>query len=341
MMATLGSQKKLFIVFAIAAAVMALILGAWFLLRPAPPPAIIGKLTLALPTQINSASAIVAHAQGWFKKSGIEVLDQPFLLGKDALNSLLEGKADLAVVADTPFMFALLNGKDVAILAKISETRRSLVVVAQSDRGIDRVADLKNKTVGLTKGTNLTYFLDALLSVNAVPAGSVTQADMSVKEAIQAFKEKKVDAIVLFQPLVAQLEADMGKKLNVFYGEEVYAFRFLLVGKPAYIDSHPQEIQRVLRALGEANKSIRNNPVVARQQVGKVVLVSDAIMSQLFDPQDFVLELDQAMLLALDDQTRWAMKRGLVPAGPVPNYLNAIKYKNLKAVWPAAVKFAH
>lgn len=151
MMATLRSQKKLFIVFAIAVAVMALIFGAWFLLRPAPPPAIIGKLTLALPTQINSAPAIVAHAQGWFKKSGIEVLDQPFLLGKDALNSLLEGKADLAVVA-------------------------------QSDRGIDRVADLKNKTVGLTKGTNLTYFLDALLSVNAVPAGSVTQADMSVKE---------------------------------------------------------------------------------------------------------------------------------------------------------------
>lgn len=340
-MTTLRSQKKLFIVFAIAAAVMAVILGAWFLIRPAPPPAIIGKLTLALPTQINSAPAIVAHAQGWFKKSGIEVLDQPFLLGKDALNSMLEGKADLAVVADTPFMFALLNGKDVAILARISETRRSLVVVAQSDRGINRVADLKNKTVGLTKGTNFTYFLESLLSVNAVPAGSVTQADMSVKEGIQAFKEKRVDAIVLFQPLAAQLEADMGKKLNMFYGEEVYAFRFLLVGKPAYIDSHPQEIQRVLRALGEANKSIRNNPVVARQQVGKVVLVSDAIMSQLFDPQDFVLELDQAMLLALDDQTRWAMKRGLVPTGPVPNYLNAIKYKNLEAVWPAAVKFAH
>lgn len=183
-MATLRSQKKLFIVFAIAAAV---IFGAWFLMRPAPPPPIIGKLTLALPTQINSAPAIVAHAQGWFKKSGIEVLDQPFLLGKDALNSMLEGKADLAVVADTPFMFALLNGKEVAVLARISETRRSLAMVAQSDRGIERIADLKNKTVGLTKGTNLTYFFDALLSVNGVPGESVTQVDMNVKEGINAF----------------------------------------------------------------------------------------------------------------------------------------------------------
>lgn len=339
-MPILRSQKKMFLLLAMVA--MAIVVsGGWFLMRPAPPPAMVGKLTLALPTQINSAPAIIAHAQGWFRKTGIEVIDQPFLLGKDALNSVLEGKADLAVVADTPFMFALLNGKDVAVLARISESRRSLAVVAQSDRGIERVADLKNKTVGLTKGTNLTYFLEALLSVNGIPIESITQADMGIKDEIKAFKEKRVDAIVLFQPFLAQLEADMGQKLKVFYGEDVYAFRFLLVGKPAYIDSHPQEIGRVLRALDEANQSIRANPVLARQQVGKVVNVSDAIMSQLFDPQDFLLELDQAMLLALDDQTRWAMKRGLVPAGPVPNYLHAIKYKNLEAVLPAAVKFAH
>jgi NitT/TauT family transport system substrate-binding protein len=82
-------------------------------------------------------------------------------------------------------------------------------------------------------------------------------------------------------------------------------------------------------------------PALAREQVGKVVKAGEEIMARVFDPQDFVLELDQAMLLALDDQTRWAMKHGLVPKGAVPNYLKAIKYKNLEAVDAGAVKFAH
>ena len=42
-------------------------------------------------------------------------------------------------------------------------------------------------------------------------------------------------------------------------------------------------------------------------------------MRQLFDPQDYVISLDQALLLALEDQTRWAMKKGLTPNGPMPN----------------------
>lgn len=314
----------------------------WLKLRPAPPPAMVGKLTLALPSQINSASPIVAHAQDLYRKNGIEVIDQPFLLGKDALKSMLDGQADLAVVADVPFMFALLAGKDIAVLASISETRRSLAVVAQPDRGIERVADLKGKTIGLTKGTNFTYFLDALLNVNGMTADSVTQQDMSVKDGIAAFKAKQVDAIVVFQPFLAQLEAELGKsRLKVFLGEDVYAFRFLLVGKPAYIESHPQHVQRVLRSLDQANRAIHANPALARQQVSKVVQVDDAVMSQIFDPQDFVVELDQGMLLALDDQTRWAMKRALVPSGPIPNYLKFINYHHLEAVAPTSVKLVH
>jgi NitT/TauT family transport system substrate-binding protein len=298
----------------------------------------VGKVTLAVPTQINSAPVIVAFAQDLFRKAGVEVINQPFDLGKDALKSVLDGNADLAVVADTPFMFALHGGNDLAVLASISQARRSLAIVARKDRGIERIGDLTGKTIGLPKGTNAIYFLEARLQVDRVPYREENFVDLSLAKAASELKEGRLDAIATIQPFLATLLAEMGDKLAVFYGEDVYAFRFLLVGKPAYIDSHPQEVRRVLGALAAAEQSIIGNPALARRAVGDVVKVGDDIMAGAFDPEDYVLGLDQALLLSLDDQTRWAMKSGLVKPGPMPNYLNVIKRQPLEAVNPSAVK---
>jgi NitT/TauT family transport system substrate-binding protein len=298
-------------------------------------------LTIAVPAQINSAPMLVASAQGLFQQAGVSVTSQAFELGKDALKSLLDGRADLAVVADTPLMFALLDGADIAMLAGISQARATLAIVTRNDRGIANMQDLRGKSIGVTLGTNFPYFLDAMLQVHGVPSEQVTLADLRTDEISSAFKTGRVDAAVVYHPYLARLKGEMGERIKVFYGEDVYAFRFILVGKPAYIDSHPQEIQRVLSALLAANRAIRADPVAARRAVGAALKIDDATMAEVFDPEDYTVSLDQAMLLALDDQTRWAMQKGLVRTRPMPNYLHAMKYQNLEAVLPSAVTIVH
>jgi hypothetical protein len=105
---------------------------------------------LALPTQMNSAPVIVAQAQGLRQAAGVNVVTQPFVLGKEALKSAIDGNAFLAVAADTPSMFALLGGKDVAKVAGISQARRSLAIVARDDSAIGKVVDLSVKSLALT-----------------------------------------------------------------------------------------------------------------------------------------------------------------------------------------------
>ena len=309
---------------------------------PVPPALAPTPVTIAVPMQINSAPLLVASAQGLFLKAGVDVVSQPFDFGKDALKSVLDGQANLAVVADTPLIFALLDGAEIAILANISQTRRSLAIVSRNDRGIHQIEDLQGKSVGVTMGTNLPYFLDAMLQVHGVPSDKVKLVDLkSTALSSAALKEGRIDAAAVFQPFLAQLQAEMGDRIKVFYGEDVYAFRFMLVGKPAYIDSHPQEVRRVLRGLIAANQAIRSNPVEARLAVGAAIKVNEATLAQLFEPEDYLVSLDQAMLLALEDQTRWAMRKGLVPLGPTPNYLNAMKFQYLEAVLPSAVTIVH
>ena len=295
------------------------------------------KVSIAVPMQSNSALMLVASGQGLFLKAGVDVVSQPFVLGKDALNALLDGKADLAVVADTPVMFAIRGGADIAMLAGLSQNRRTLAIVAHRDRGITQTQDLKGKSVGVTKGTNLTYFLDAMLQVHGISSDEVTETDLRTDAGISAFKEGRIDALVTFQPFLAKLEAEMGDRIKVIYGEDVYAFRFILVGKPSYIDSHPQEVRGVLRALVAANLAIRANPAAARRVVGDALKIDDTTMAQIFRPESYAVSLDQAMLLALDDQTRWAMNKGLVESKPMPNYLNFMKYQHLEVVLPSAV----
>ena len=312
--------------------------GYWMSSAQKNAPTVIGKVTIAIPTQVSSALMIVASAQDLFKKAGVEVVNQPFLLGKEALNSLLDGKADLAVVADTPYILSLSNGSDIAIFAGISQARRALAIVARIDRGITTIQDLDGKSIGVTPGTNMAYFTDAFLQVNRIASEKVKLVDMKTDEINNALKDGSIDAGVVFQPFLAKLELSMGDQIKVFHSEEVYAFRFLLVGKPSFIDQHPDEIRRVLTALIEANEVIQMNPEAARKTVGEVVKLDDATMAKFFDPEDYVVTLDQAMLLALDDQTRWAMKRGIIKQGPVPNYVQVMKYQSLEAVRPSAVK---
>jgi ABC-type nitrate/sulfonate/bicarbonate transport system substrate-binding protein len=330
------------------AAALAIGAAGWWASHRGPQPlALVGPVTIAVPTQINSAPLIVAGAQNLFQQAGVAVVNQPFLLGKDALNSLLDGHADLAVVADTPFIHARLGGQDVALLASISQARRALAIVARQDRAIHRVEDLAGKSIALTLGTNFPYFLDAMLQAHGLADGQVRLVDRQVDAVIAAFKSGEVDAAVVFQPYLAQMQAQMqaqpqsAEPFTVFFGEDLYAFRFLLVGRPTYIDSHPQEVQRVLRALLAAAQSMQAQPALARRAIGGLVQVDDAVMAKLFDPEDYRIDIDPALLLALDDQTRWAMRRGLAKPGPVPNYLEAIRFAPLEAVWPSAVKVTH
>lgn len=304
---------------------------------PATSTAAMTRVTVAVPMQVNSALMLVASEQGLFPDAGVEVVSQPFELGKDALQSLLDGKSDLAVVADTPVVFALLKGADIAMLAGISQARRALAIVAHKDRGINAIADLRDKSIGVALGTNLPYFLDAMLQAHGVPSDTVKLTDLRMDALTRVFEEGRVDAAVVFQPYLARLKARMGERIQVFYGEEIYAFRFILVGKPAYIDSHAPEVNKVLRALVAANQAIQANPLQARRALGHALKIDDATMAQMFNPQDYLVSLDQAMLLALDDQSRWAMQKGLVATRPMPNYLDFMKYQNLESVLPTAV----
>jgi NitT/TauT family transport system substrate-binding protein len=117
------------------------------------------KITLAVAAQPISAPVYVAYEKGFFKEEGLQVSLPSFGSGKDALALVLQGKAAFCTVAETPLVFAAINGKSFHIVATMAESTKYMKIVARKDRGIRSARDLSGKRIGVTMGTNAEYYL--------------------------------------------------------------------------------------------------------------------------------------------------------------------------------------
>lgn len=309
-----------------------------FAKRPEPINDPLPIVTIAIPTQLSSGAFYVAEQKNIFAKYGLDVGIQPFLLGKQALQSVLQDKADLAILADAPFMFAVMNGEKIAALTTIFGSRKTMAIVARKDRGIMTADDLRGKKVGTVFGTNAQFFVDTLLLTHSVPKSSVTIVDIKPELLVETLARGDVDAVTVWHPHLARLQQLLQDEIVTLYDENIFVYRFILVGKQDYIDQHPTEVRQVLLAINKATEFIHEQPSQAKAILGQALKMDPVLLHKAFNANDFYLTLDQALLLALSDETRWAMKQGLVETGPIPNYLHYIRQGPLESVLPNAIK---
>jgi hypothetical protein len=72
--------------------------------------------------------------------------------------------------------------------------------------------------------------------------------------------------------------------------------------------------------------------------VAGFVKTDETLLDEIWDIYNYRVTLDQAFLMDLEDQTRWAIKHRLTKRKDMPNYLNFIYVDGLLAVKPEAVR---
>jgi ABC-type nitrate/sulfonate/bicarbonate transport system substrate-binding protein len=295
-------------------------------------------LTVALPTSPSVGAFFLADNKGLFERHGVAPKFDRRRLGKDALQAVVDGKADLALVADTPFMLAVLRGEQIATIGTVFQSRRSMALLARSERGLRSGADLAGKTVGLVPGTNAEFFFDAMLGAHGIARSQVKVVELGHEQLAGALRSGRVDAIAIWTPLLSQLQREFGKRAITIHGVDLFVNRFLIAARADTIASHPDALRRLLAAIDEANAMIREQPAMAQAVIGAAVGLDAAMLARGFNAGDYALALDQSLLLALGAQTRWAMERGIVAPGQVPNFLEHVRQRPLAAALPSAVR---
>ena len=296
------------------------------------------KVTIAYSTATDAALAVVAQVQGYNKQEGLEVTSHPHPYGKLALKEVLEGTADFATVAETPVMFAIMNGEKISVIATIQTSNKNSAIVANKDRGIREISDLKGKKLAATLGTTSEFFMDAFLAVHGISRKDVTVVDLKAEELPDALAKGEVDAVSAFNPYIIQAQNKLGDRGISFLDEELYTYTFNIVAKQEFIRKNPEKVRKLLNALIKAEKFAGENPEQAQKIVADFSRIDMALVRKIWADTSFHVALDQSLVLAMEDESRWAIRGGLTGKTKVPNYLDFIYFDGLKSVKPEAVR---
>jgi ABC-type nitrate/sulfonate/bicarbonate transport system substrate-binding protein len=296
------------------------------------------KVTIAYPTVLQAALFHVAFTKGFFSAEGLEVTAQPHEFGKLALNSLLEGKADVATATDTPIMFAITGGRRVYILAILATDNKAVGIVARKDRGIGNPSDLKGKQIGVARGTTSEFFLDSFLSTRGMERKEVKIVDLKPHEMPEALAQGKVEAVAIWNPALKNSQKALGDKALVFYDETVCSDIFCLAAGSSFIEQHPETVKKILRALLRAEAFTKQNPDEARRLIAQFIQADQGLLGEIWNSSDFRVTLDQSLIVSLEDQTRWAQRNKLTSGMDFPNYLDFIYLDGLQSVKPEAIR---
>ena len=296
------------------------------------------KITFSATYQPENALVHIAVGNGYFVGEGLDVRLLMHTFGKQALQSVIENKADFATVAETPLMFNILKGEKIFVLATMVTSTTNHAVVARKDAGIKAPADLLGKRIGFTPGTTSDFFLDSLLIANNLSRHDVQLIPLKPEEMLDAIMAGKVDAVSTWNYPLTQIKQQLSASGLVFYDRHLYTETFNIAARQDFVHNNVQTVERFLRALIKAEEFAEKNPDQAQAIVAAATKIDKKLVSEVWKAFTFRVVLDRTLLITLEDETRWAIREKLTQHTEMPDYENFIYRDSLKAVKPEAVK---
>lgn len=183
------------------------------------------------------------------KKEGIAVRWVEFPAGPQMLEGLNVGSIDLAATGDAPPAFAQAAKADLVYLGHSPANPKTEAIVVPAASAIHSVKDLKGKRVALNKGSDVNYLLIAALEEAGLTYKDITPVYLPPADARAAFQKGAVDAWVIWDPYLAEVEASTGARQVRNAEGLVPHYTFYLTSRK-FADGEPETAKKVLDELG-------------------------------------------------------------------------------------------
>lgn len=297
------------------------------------------KLRIAVPMLPHAALVHVAAVKGYFADEGLDASILPVSHGVAAIGDMLQGKADLAVAAEVPFVISVMKGNALGMFATVTSISNDNAIIARRDHAIVAPRDLAGKKIGISFGTSGSYFLWAFLIRHKLPLppDSIMLVDLPPDQIMGALANGSVDAVATWQPISFQAEAALGKNAASFTEPDAYRTTMVAFGRIEFLKGHADAIEKLVRAMLKAEQFMRSHPEETMNLVAQWLKTDVDALRPTWTQFDFRVNLLQSHLIAMEDVSRWTMARGYAAKGPVPNLLPNLYLDALLAVQPERV----
>jgi NitT/TauT family transport system substrate-binding protein len=296
------------------------------------------KITVAAAEYLAGTPIYIAEDQGFFEQNGLDVTIKGYGSGKACGDALIAGEADIATSADNVVVSNSFEHIDLRVIGTIS-TKQVKELVAKKDKGINSIGDLKGKKIGVTKKSGAEFQFGVFLILNGFSLQDIEIVDLKPPEMMDAISNDEVDAVFVWDPYVYDIKKELGDNAVSLY--EVDEFYFVLLTKKSWIENNPEAAKRFLKSVIEAETYIKDNSVAAKKFVKDRFEYESDYIDYSWPKQEFIVTLEQAMLISFEDIARWRIKNNLTNKTEVPNYLNYIYTDALHEVKPEVCTIVH
>jgi len=211
----------------------------------------------------------VAEQKGFFKKHGADVKLVWFANYTDSISALSSGQLDANSQTWSDTLGPLAKGVPLkTVLVNDNSAGNDALMVSPK---IKSFADLKGKSVALEQFSVSHFVLATALAKNGMKPKDVKIVNLSAGDAAAAFLAGRVDAAVVWNPWVNQIQ-QTGKGRALFTSKDMPGLiPDLLVAQDKAIKTKRKDLVGMIQAWFDTEKFIREQPDEAAKIMSKIV----------------------------------------------------------------------
>jgi aliphatic sulfonates family ABC transporter substrate-binding protein len=220
---------------------------------------------------------------------GMEVVWVEYATGMQLVDALSAGALDFGVAGEAAPVFAQAVGDAVVYLAAEPPAPRSEAIVVHDASPLRTLADLRGKTLAMTRGANVVYFVARALEEVGLGMADVHVRMLAPQAALAAFAQGDVEAWAIWDPHLASLQQSSPTRV-LRDARGLADNRAFYVARRAFVDEHPDVAETFVRQVGATGRWANQSPsAVARLLAPHVGLTEAALEATLarapFDSQ--------------------------------------------------------
>jgi ABC-type nitrate/sulfonate/bicarbonate transport system substrate-binding protein len=306
----------------------------------AAPSQAVEKVRLAQNQSPISGVSIIADRKGFFAKNGLEVEVFNFTTGKQCLDTVMGGGADIATTAEAPTTAAAMSGQKIAFLARTEYSYIKTLTATAAE--IHKPADLKGKRIAFTAGTGGEVYTVQLLKAAGLGKDDVTLVNLRPQDMVAALASGSIDAYGTWESHIFNGIKALGSKVTPLDTKGIYAETFNIVLTQDYLQKKPEVAKNFLRALVEAEVWMKANREQAINVVAEFVKMPVDELKPIWDDYVYQVALDDKTLDILNAHASWRLASGNHPPGAgMPDWRTVVFSGRLKSVAPEKVLISY
>jgi sulfonate transport system substrate-binding protein len=217
---------------------------------------------------------------------GISVKWAEFAAGPQMLEALNAGAIDIGQTGEAPPIFAQAASDNLLYLANEPPAPKGEAILVPKDSPIQSVKELKGKTVGLNKGSNVHFLLVKALEKEGLAYSDIKTAFLPPADARAAFEKGAIDAWAIWDPFQAAAEVAIKARTLTTAEGIVPNYQFYL-GSRKFADANPKVIDALIAAIGETNAWIQKDPAAAVAELAPSTGIPAPVLAVAIARQSF------------------------------------------------------